>query len=325
MTQKNVFLESLYSKASAPEIVKDFIDRLAILAEEDTDIAFYVDAISMKFEEYLKLIEETEENINPFVAEMEVHAQNLKNKFKANGLNHFEQKMRRKALISIIHKMNRNLRSGKSIESINDLIGMEITLHTPTEHDTQQSIDELRKAVALTFEYFANSQEHKGSKFSLCDSDGVKDAMSVEHTEKEVKLVRKLNPHIFLPSETLVEQKFLNYGKDYVFRPKLTTAYQGVQFVVKSDKGIYFEIQLKTQPMRDYLDVEDSPGNHKNHKREQAVAGVETPQSAFQFDVDFDENKMNHIYGFRKEPKFDRSGILQAIKWDLRKSTHPNF
>ena len=319
-----IFLDSLYSESSVPEIIKDFIERLSLLAEEDKVIALYYDSIVMKFEELLKLIEETDDNVNPFVEEMEFHSQNLKTKFKSNGLCHFDQKMRRKALISLLHKINRNIRLGKSIESINDLIGMEITLHTPLDYDTSESITELRKAVELTFEYFSDSTQHRGSKFSLCDATDLKDAISSEHLPDEIKQVQKINPKIFLPEKPIICEQFRNFGKDYVFRPKITTAYQGIQFVIKSDKGIYFEIQIKTQPMRDYLDVEDSPGNHKRHKNKQMEEKNQSNDFLLQFDVNFDPDKMHHIYGFRKNPLFDKSGVIQSIKWDLRKSTHPN-
>lgn len=312
---------SAYKGGSVPEILRIFMEDFSKLAKTDDDVNFYLDPICMKIEEYLLLIDETDDNINPCVLKMTSHAQNLKSTFKQNGFNHFDLKMRRKSLTSLFNKINKVMRDGKSIDSINDLIGIEITLHTKTDYDTEETIDELYKISNLTLEYFSNSNAHKGNKTSLCDASPLKEAISSEHMSDEIKVLKKLNPKICIPKESKIDRRFKNFIKDYVFQPKLKRAYQGVQFVVKGENGIYFEIQIKTQPMRDYLDDEDSPGNHRNHKNGQKNRNIDD-LDCIQFDLDFEPEKMNHIYGYRPNIQFDRSGIIQAIKWDLRKSTH---
>lgn len=320
MKKIDTLVDAAYKQSDVPAILRVFIENFSKLAETDKEISFYLDPILMKIEEYLKLIEETDNNVNPFVSEMGIHAQNLKSKFKENGFNHFDMKMRRKSLRSLFNKINKTMRDGKSIESINDLVGMEITLHTQRDYDSECTLKELYEITNLTLEYFSNSNEHKGSKFSLCDAGELKDTISTDHLPEEISALKSLNPKIYIPSENLIEKRFRNFVKDYAFQPKITTGYQGIQFVLKTENGIYFEIQLKTQPMRDYLDAENSPGNHKKHK--DAQTQIEDDIDCLQFNLDFDPEKMIHIDGYRQNASFDRSGIVQAVKWDLKKSTH---
>ena len=318
----DTLINAAYKQSDVPAILRVFIEDFSKLSEDDNQMSFYIDPISMKIEEYMKLIDETDDNVNPFVSEMGIHAQNLKSKFKEAGFNHFDMKMRRKSLCSLFNKINKTMRDGKSIDSINDLVGMEITLHTRSDFDSEDTLKDLYNLSNLTLEYFSNSNEHKGSKFSLCDAEELKDTISTERTPEEVKTLKNLNSKIYLPAENMIEKRFRNFVKDYAFQPKLTTAYQGIQFVVKTENGIYFEIQLKTQPMRDYLDAEDSPGNHKNHKEKQIDSSDCEQLDCLQFNLEFDSKKMSHIDGYRPNVSFDRSGIVQAVKWDLRKSTH---
>lgn len=319
--------KAVYKESCVPEILRTFLKELTELSQKENLLAFYLDPLSIKIEEYLKLIDETDQDINPVISDMGEHAQKLKTKFRKNGINHFDMKMRRKALISLFTKINKVLRAGKSVDSINDLLGLEFTIHTKSEYDSAESLDLLYKMANLTLEYFSSSNEHVGTRFSICDTSSLKDTISAEHTLQELEELKKLNPHIFVPEKSKINKRFANLVKDYVFQPKQETAYQGVQFVVKSESGFCFEIQIKTQPMRDFLDMDDSPGNHSKHKKKQATIfsqanedDIETPQ----FDLDFDSTKMQHIYGYRKSIKYDRSGIVQAVKWDLKKSTHPN-
>lgn len=319
--------DAVYKESSVPEILRTFLDELTKLSQKENLLAFYLDPISLKIEEYLKLIDETDQDVNPVISDMGEHAQRLKIKFRKNGINHFDMKMRRKALTSLFTKVNKVLRAGKSVDSINDLLGLELTIHTKSEYDSAETLDLLYKMANLTLEYFSSSNEHIGTRFFICDASSLKDTISPEHTPQELEELKKLNPHIFVPERSKINKRFVNLVKDYAFQPKHETAYQGVQFVVKSESGFYVEIQIKTQPMRDFLDMDNSPGAHSKHKKKQSTilpSSNNNEIEILQFDLDFDSAKMQHIYGYRKSIKYDRSGIVQAVKWDLKKSTHPN-
>lgn len=318
--------DAMYTESSVPEILRKFIVDLKELSQTEHILDFYIDSIEMLIEEYLKLIDETDKDENPVVAEMRFHAQNLKRKFRENNLNHFDVIMRRKSLISLFSKMNRVFREGRSVDSINDLLGIEFVLHTRSLFDNSQTIENMYKMSNLTLEYFFNSNEHKGYRYSPVDTSKIKNAISAEHTIDEIETLKRIDPHIFIPDRSMINPHFINIVKDYFFQPKIDTAYRGIQYVMKSEKGFSVEAQLKTQPVRDFLDDPDSPGNHKKHKSKQAKKKISpnVKHDIIQFDVDFEPEKMRHIYGFRENPQFDRSGILQAIKWDLSRSTHPN-
>ena len=150
MKKIDTLVDAAYKQSDVPAILRVFIENFSKLAETDKEISFYLDPILMKIEEYLKLIEETDNNVNPFVSEMGIHAQNLKSKFKENGFNHFDMKMRRKSLRSLFNKINKTMRDGKSIESINDLVGMEITLHPQRDYQQVRSVRLLNRRMTGT-------------------------------------------------------------------------------------------------------------------------------------------------------------------------------
>lgn len=315
--------DALYAGRDVPDIIERFKEPI----EELSGDWIYADQISLKLQEALVLIQNTD-NDQPFVKKMrEKWSKDLRERFiNLENPIEFDMRLRRKSLMSMLMKMNRIMASGKSIDSLRDLMGVEIIIYTKGPVDTAESISQCYVAANETLKYFSSSKFHGGSeKFLLCDATELKDACPEDMSHKDkMELVSKVNPDIYIPKKSELNPQLRGFVKDYIIQPKTKTAYQGLQFVI-SAAGYHFEIQIKSQVMRDYLDDSKSPGNHNVFRMEQTETTqkrVKNNPVISQLDLSFDPDKVYHVSGFRPKYERDLSGIIAPVIWSLRKSTH---
>ncbi len=310
----------LYVSKDAP----DFLERLIMETQDLAGDLFYADQICLKLTEALSVTKDSEKE-DAFLRKMRGKWSKDIWKLLVEAGIFYESTLRRKAIISILQKMNRCMRDGKSINSIHDLMGVEFIILTPGESDNSQTIKQLYLASNIILDYFSDSKKN-GEKLMLCDASPLKDVYPLEtmlDKDKRSKILEEfaqINPNCFIPKQSGLSPEYLGFVKDYYRQPKIESCYQGIQFVLKTEKGDYFEIQIKTQPAFDFKNMIDSPANHKIYRRHQSQK--KRPKTTLEFDLTFDPKKICHINGFRTEPKRDRSGILSPICWDLRKNTH---
>lgn len=317
---------ALYQGKDAPEVLSILDMEIQKLPGE----FLYADQISLKLREALLLLKDTD-NENIFLKKIrDKWSKDLRQDFiKSNIL--YDSTLRRKSVFSIFLKMNRIMTDGKSIDSLHDLMGMEFEIFTPHEYDTQESIDEAYTAANILLNYFSNSKR-SGEKFMLCNASELKNVYPLEKMLNKaerpqiLKHFRAINPNCFIPEKTGLLQKYIGFVKDYYRQPKINSAYQGLQFVIKTQSGIYLEIQIKTQPVCEFRNDPKSPAYHDNFRAMQNLQNQQkvctTTGSIPQFDMNFDPKKVTHIYGFRTNPELDKSGIMAPVCWALRKNTH---
>lgn len=303
----------------------DFLVRLNSQTQKLSGDFFYADQISLKLDEAALLIKDTDnENENPFLKKARGKwSKDLRKELVAKNI-FYKSKMRRKDIFAILSKMNRCMTDGKSINSIHDLTGMEFKILTPQEFDTEESIRQMYQATNIILDYFSDSKR-SGEKFMLCDASPLKDVYPLEEMPSKLTHFKSINPNCFIPKESGLLPNYSGFVKDYYIQPKIKSCYQGVQFVFKTDKGIYCEVQLKTQPVIDFKNNPKSPAYHVHYRTTQTKDNQEkttVKPDVPQFDLSFDPKKVTHIYGFRANPTLDNSGILKPVCWDLRKNTH---
>lgn len=312
---------ALYQGKDAPEVLSILDMEMQKLPGE----FLYADQISLKLREALLLLKDTD-NENIFLKKIrDKWSKDLRQDFiKSNIL--YDSTLRRKSVFSIFLKMNRIMTAGKSIDSLHDLMGMEFEIFTPNEYDTQESINQAYIATNILLDYFSNSKR-SGEKFMLCNASALKNVYHLEKMKRPEILnqFKAINPNCFIPEETGLLQKYVGFVKDYYRQPKINSAYQGLQFVIKTQAGIYLEIQVKTQPVCEFRNNPNSPAYHDNFRTMQNIQNqqkVSLTDSIPQFDMNFDPKKVTHIYGFRTNPELDKSGIMAPVSWALRKNTH---
>lgn len=312
----------LYQAKDAP----DFLERLIEQMQELAGDLFYADQICLKLSEALSITKDTD-NEDAFLRKMRSKwSKDLWEDFVENDI-FYDSTLRRKDIFSTLSKMNRNMSDGKSINSIHDLMGTEFTILTPLECDTAQSIKQLYLATNLILDYFSDSKR-SGEKFMICDASPLKDVYPLEtmldknERPKILETFKKINPNAYFPRQSGLFPNYVGFVKDYYRQPKIETCYQGIQFVLKRENGNYFEFQVKTQPVLDFKSKKDSPANHFFYRKQQNQKNKAKKVTTPQFDLSFDPSKVKHIYGFRSEPGLDHSGILEPVRWSLRKNTH---
>ena len=327
MAQTNIILpkiaNSLYVGRDVPDIIEHFKAEIDQLSGD----WLYADQISLKLQEALVLIKSID-NDQPFVKKMrEKWSKDLRKIFiNLPTPIEFDMRLRRKSLFATLQKINRIIASGKSIDSLRDLMGVEIIIYTKGPVDTAESISQCYIAANETLKYFSSSKFHGGSeKFLLCDAAELKDACNEGNSRKEkMELLSKVNPDIYIPEKTELKPELCGFVKDYIIRPKTKTAYQGLQFVIAA-AGYHFEVQIKSQVMRDYLDDSKSPGNHNIFRMDQTEATknrLKNDPSITQLDLSFDPKKVYHVSGFRPQYDRDLSGIIAPVVSSLSQSTH---
>ncbi len=327
MTNKKIVLPKIADILYVSKDAYDFLVRLNSKIQKLSGDFFYADQISLKLDEAASLIKDTDnENENPFLKKARGKwSKDLRKEFVSKKI-FYTSNMRRKDVFSTLSKMNRNMADGKSINSIHDLTGIAFNILTPMEYDTKESIKQLYEATNIILDYFSDSKR-SGEKFMPCDASALKNVYSLENmqTEKVLSHFKSLNPNCFIPKESGLFPKYIGFVKDYYRQPKIASCYQGLQFVLKTEKGLYCEFQIKTQPVLDFKNDPDSPAYHVNYRATQNEKNKETTgikPDVPQFDLTFEPEKVIHIYGFRSNPKLDKSGIIRPICWDLRKNTH---
>lgn len=302
----------------------DFLERLTLETQELSGKLFYADQISLKLAEATALVKEPD-NENAFLRKAQKWGKDIRLELVEQHI-FFKSVLRRKDAHSLLSKMNRTMLEGKSINSIHDLMGIEYVTLTTTENDTCESIRQLYLTTNIILDYFSDSSR-SGERFMICDASPLKNVYSLEQMVNErseiLSYFKEMNPHVYIPKKSGLSPKYVEFVKDYYRQPKIDSCYQGLQFVVKTEKGGYFEIQVKTQPVFDYKNMESSPANHivyrsKQQKKKTNCLAKEIPL----FDLNFDPKKVKNIPGFRGDPNRDQSGILSPIRWDLRKNTH---
>lgn len=325
MSKKKIVLpkiaDAMYKGNDTLEVLKIFNEDIQKLAGD----FFYADQTSLKLDEAISLIKNSESENAVLRKIRDKWSKDLRNELVAADIT-YESTLRRKSVFSIIHKFNRTMVGGHSMNSIHDLMGIEFVILTPTEDDTPESARQLYRAANIILSYFSNSKK-SGERFMLCDASKLKDVYTLEELENNREKIlidlQALNPHIYVPekSDLLPEYKF--FVKDYFLQPK-KKGYQGIQFVVKTSDGFYVEFQLKTQPVFDFKNDPSSPIFHDKYRQNQTSETqkkVKENTEIPQFDLTFDSKKVK-VYGFRNDPDRDKSGIIAPKKWDLRKNTH---
>lgn len=312
----NNFLPKL---ADALYIGESDCEVLDILSTEIKELSgvFYADQIYLKLQEALLLRTD-----NAFKKKSLKWSRDLQAEFETAGIS-VDVFFRLKALISLLLKMNRIMADGKSINSLHDLMGLEFVILTPSEKDDPETIRQLYTVTNIILNYFSDSKR-SGEEFMLCDASELKDVYPLDELLDEAKRpeilveLEKLNPNCYIPLESGLLPKYRGFVKDYYRQPKFT-GYQGLQLVIKTKKGIYFEIQIKTQPAYDYKNDPASPAYHGNYRNEQTNQNdkkVEGNPDVPQFDLSFEPKKVS-ILGFRSNPNVDRSGIIAPKKWSI--------
>ena len=183
----------------------------------------------------------------------------------------------------------------------------------------------------------SDDSAHPGDRFLLCESPELKRAVPADISAKEKrKLIEVKNEELFIPEISSLHDDYKNFVKDYIYRPKISSFYQGLQssicYISEDKSRSYFEIQVKTQNQRKYLDASTlpdgspNPGYHNHFRANQneaveSIVGI-SDNSPPQFDLNFDEEKCYHIPGFRSTAEDDRSGIVAPKKWSICNSTH---
>lgn len=312
----------LYSAKDVP----DFLERLISKMQDLSGLLFYADQISIKLDEAWSLTKDPN-NENAFLRKMrDKWSKDLRKELVEANI-FYDSTLRRKDVFSILSKMNRTMSEGKSINSIHDLMGVEFVVLTPKEVDTPESIKQLYSTTNIILDYFSDSNK-SGEKFMLCDAAPLKDVYPLEvmldknERPRILESLQKTNPTAYIPKHSGLLPKYLGFVKDYYRQPKIKSCYQGLQFVLKTEKGDYFEIQIKTQPAFDYKNKPGSPAYHSNYRLEQTTKKKALKNSVPQFDLSFNPHKVHHIYGFRADSSLDKSGFLAPIRWNLRKHTH---
>ena len=314
MTQK-IILPKIADILYVSKDAYDFLVRLNSQMQELSGDFFYADQISLKLDEAQLLIKDTDnENENPFLKKARGKWSKDLRKDLVTKKICYKSIMRRKDTFAILSKMNRNMADGKSINSIHDLTGIEYTILTPQEFDTEESIHQMYETTNTILDYFSDSKR-SGEKFMLCDASPLKDVYPLEKMQckKILTHFKSLNPNCYIPKESELLPKYVGFVKDYYRQPKIRSCYQGVQFV------------LKTQPVVEFKNNPNSPAYHIHYRATQTKENQEKTADkpdVPQFDLAFDPKKVTQIYGFRSNPQLDNSGILKPVCWDLRKNTH---
>lgn len=314
------------------------LETISLLREKMEDVSnefLPKSSVMMKLDEELDVLRynDVAQSHQLFVKNMrEIWAPDLIELFIKNNIR-CSISMRRKSIISLLQKMNRQIASGKAVDSIHDLMGIEIVVYTTGISDSAESIAQAYQVMNLAMPYFLQAG-HKQGLFLACDAGELKNSVPADLSAKEKRnLIQVDNPHFFIPESSGLKPEFRNIVKDYYYQPKKKTFYQGLQadlaYVDKKGKRSYFEIQVKTQVVRDDLDEEYLPNGEKNPAFHDFFRMTQTENSEKlldgkipQFDLSFEPEKCYHIPGFRKDYSKDRSGIVAPTIWSLCYSSH---
>lgn len=326
--------DSMVKSNDALEVIKNLREDINNLPGN----FLYKIPLDVKLEELQNLIEYDVDNEQPFISKMRsVWAPNVRVELINNNIQ-FDLKIRRKSIFSTLRKMNSIISEGKAIDSIHDLIGVEIIVNTFDEVDSEDDLRECYKVMNIFLTYLMTSDEkhHPDDRFLLCQTEGVKNAVPEKLTVAEkLSLIEVSYPNLCIPTKSDLLPEFKNFVKDYNIQPKIKSFYQGLQtsvcYIDQNNNRFYFEIQVKTQNQRKFLDSEflpdgtPNPAYHNNFRQmqnETVSENINNSEEDFpQFDLSFSKEDIR-IKGFRKVPEDDTSGILSPKIWSICNSTH---
>lgn len=140
--------------------------------------------------------------------------------------------MRIKDFVGINEKIRLYIRKGKSLDRILDLIGFRVIIDS---NDENLCYDLMNKVIA----YFIN------------------EGCIPTQAEPNVD-VGLLEPQ----RESGLDERFIQNVKDYIRLPKALTGYRSLHVVMRTTKGLPFEIQIRTKEMDEAAD----DANHKGYK-----------------------------------------------------------
>lgn len=325
--------DSLYNCGDPLQIIQNLRREISKISGS----FLYRTPLDVKLEEFEGFIRYDSSHEQPFINKMKMTwAQDIRQLLITNNIE-FDLLIRRKSVLSLLRKCNSVMAEKKAIDRIHDLIGVEIIIYTRGPRDKEIDIQNCYTAMNLFLNYLMTCDKnvHPGDRFLLCESTGVKGTVD-PFISPDVKrsLIQVTEDSLFIPENSYLVVDYKNFVKDYIFQPKIKSFYQGLQSSIcyLSDNGMrsYFEIQVKTQNMRTFLDTPTlsdgtpNPGYHNNFRTMQNKnVGIILGKSVTpQFDLCFDPEKCYHISGFRENPEHDMSGIIAPKKWSICNSTH---
>lgn len=156
-------------------------------------------------------------------------------------------KRRQKDFLGLNEKIRLFLKTGKSLDKIQDLLGFRIILCTP-KPDTMQSIELCYEVLNELIKFFALKKH--------CIFLEAEPTVNTFFRNKNI-------PNIFIPKESMVLPGFENNIKDYIVHPK-KNGYQSLHMLIKKSNGLIFEVQIRTFAMD--LHAEYGSAHHLGHK-----------------------------------------------------------
>lgn len=213
-----LFQEALYSESSVPDVLQKYSELLQ--AEGDIENLLH----SNKILEYKGIISKRSHATlrQLFNAFYEVLNKDLPHlRFRIAG--------RRKSLIGVEQKIQRNISQGKSLDLIRDILGVRIILLNGTESDCYSVLEKL---ISYSI----------GSGFSICEENS--------HNSEESVLPNTLKPFY--------------YGiTDYIGSPK-ENGYQSLHASFRNASGFCFEVQVRTFEM--HCSAINGSAKHSDYK-----------------------------------------------------------
>jgi len=312
----------------------DVLEILGILRRETQKLPgnfLYMNPIDFKFLELENIIKSIDNEL-PFTTKLKhVWIPGIR-KVLSNDVS---ISFRQKSIQSLLLKMNRTMAEKKAIDSIHDLIGIEIIVNTRGPKDTEETINECYDVMNNVLTYFMTTTEHPDDRFLLCESAELKNSVpAVDHigtplsAAEKRELIEVKNDNLYIPEISKISSDFENFVKDYLIRPKKSSFYSGLQaslcHVDKRGQRVYFEIQVKTQNIYEFLntkflaDGSINPAYHNTFRQIQteinnSIKEEHTPQ----FSLEFNPEECYHICGFRPDPEYDCSGVISAKRWTI--------
>lgn len=228
---------ALYNGSSFREIRSNYVKSL----RESGNI--YHSIYANKLEECANMV--SLENLNELELEFHDFKEHMRKWAKENHIK-IILKRRQKDFLGLNEKIRLFLKTGKSLDKIQDLLGFRIILCTP-KTDTSQSVELCYKVLNELITFFA-----------------LKKHCTFLEAEPTVNTSLENIPNIFIPKKSMILDGFENNIKDYIIHPK-KNGYQSLHMLIKKPNGLIFEVQIRTFAM-DLL-AEYGSAHHAGHKQ----------------------------------------------------------
>ena len=197
---------------------------------------------------------------------------------------------RQKSFLGINAKIRLYLSSGRSLSSINDLLGFRIILKTPYP-DNMESIQQCYQVINETVRFFLFE---KGCIIMEAEPrNGVE--IAPDSARKE---------GIIIPTQNYIMEGLENNVKDYVMHPK-ENGYQALHVLISTPTNLIFEVQVKTT----FMDIlaDHGSGDHARYK------AMKYDENSNLGQIDFSKIDMPGFRLLQSGEVYDKIGLQKAI------------